>query len=199
MTDYPIDSDDGDELETGPDETGDRLWRAAMRDVKPLRRERRERRPGVSHEKPLSKDMKPAGPQIRERVIEASIPVKSRQGRGLDARTHERLRRGHMAIEARLDLHGMTQEKAHKSLNRFIKNAYSSGFRCVLVITGKGQMIRTDDPDWWVAPRGVLRDAVPGWLAAAGIREMILEVLPAQPKDGGTGALYVLLRRHREP
>jgi DNA-nicking Smr family endonuclease len=101
---------------------------------------------------------------------------------GLDRRSAERLRRGQRAIEARLDLHGMTQDEAHRALDAFIARAQHGALRCVLVITGKS---------------GVLRAAVPRWLNEAPNRGRLLAVAPAQPRDGGVGALYLLLRRRR--
>jgi DNA-nicking Smr family endonuclease len=80
-----------------------------------------------------------------------------------------------MPIDARIDLHGMNQHDARTNLTRFLQIAHTRGQRCVLVITGKGQKNR--DP---LAP-------------ATGI----LKTHPAKPKDGGNGALYVLLRRQR--
>ena len=106
----------------------------------------------------------------------------------VDTRTMERLRRGRLRPEARLDLHGLTQDKAHRALNRFIAQAQSSGVRSIIIITGKGRVSEGG---------GVLRNQVPHWLNAPGIRPSILAFSPAQPKDGGSGALYVLLRRQR--
>ena len=88
-----------------------------------------------------------------------------------------------MSIEARLDLHGHTRESAHRALSGFLAAAWESGRRTVLIVTGKGQ--------------GILKDAVPRWLNESPNRGRILLVAQAQPKDGGGGALYVLLRRRR--
>jgi DNA-nicking Smr family endonuclease len=92
-----------------------------------------------------------------------------------------------MAVEGRLDLHGMTQAEAHPALTDFLAGAQDAGKRCVLVITGKG--LRPD------GRAGVLRDAVPGWLNSPPNRRRILSFTPATPADGGTGALYILLKR----
>jgi DNA-nicking Smr family endonuclease len=92
-----------------------------------------------------------------------------------------------MRPEARLDLHGMTQEEAHRALSHFVARAQEDGLRALLVITGKGGAGRG----------GVLREAVPRWLEEPLLRGRVLSVAPAQPKDGGGGALYVLLRRRR--
>jgi DNA-nicking Smr family endonuclease len=114
----------------------------------------------------------------------------------LDRRTEEKLRRGKMPIEARLDLHGMSQARAHQALNDFIVASATSGLRCVLVITGKGVSIRTSD-DWLESPKGVLREKVPEWLRSGLLSRHILKYFQAQPKDGGAGALYVYLKRQR--
>lgn len=106
---------------------------------------------------------------------------------GLDKRTQLRLRRGQIEIQGVMDLHGLTQVEAHRALQGFIEGAYNAGKRAVLVITGKG-----------LTPgSGVLRDAVPRWLNEDPLRKMILAFSHAQPKDGGEGALYVLVKRKR--
>ncbi|WP_425407084.1 Smr/MutS family protein [Hwanghaeella sp.] len=110
-------------------------------------------------------------------------PLQVGSAPGVDRRTTDRLRRGKMPIEGRLDLHGHSQESAHRALNAFIDASHAHGKRCVLVVTGKG--------------KGILQSAVPRWLNEASLRHKVLSVEYAQQKDGGTGALYVLLRRHR--
>jgi len=106
---------------------------------------------------------------------------------GLDRRSAQRLRRGQTAIEARLDLHGMTQEEAHRALTRFIVASHAAGRRGLLIITGKGTR----------ECEGVLHRSVPRWLAESQCRSLVLAVERAQPRHGGDGALYVLLRRLR--
>ncbi len=107
---------------------------------------------------------------------------------GIDRANAERLKRGLHAIEARLDLHGMTQAEAHRELIGFVVASHEVGRRCVLVITGRG--LGPDGP-------GVLKSAVPRWLEEAALRRRILAVAAAQPRHGGAGALYLLLRRQR--
>lgn len=122
---------------------------------------------------------------------------------GMDRRLQLRLKRGQLPIEARIDLHGLTREKAHVTLNGFLARQEALGRRCVLVITGKGR------PDWqhpghdapWghdAREIGVIRRALPGWLGDYPNKERILAFTPAQPQDGGKGAWYVLLRRRRD-
>ncbi len=110
---------------------------------------------------------------------------------GLDKRTAERLKRGQLRLDGRIDLHGMTQNEAHPALSDFLAASRDSGRRCVLVITGKGLR-----PDGSV---GVLRASVPRWLNEANNRRHVLAFHQAAPRDGGGGALYVLLKRARTP
>ena len=112
-------------------------------------------------------------------------PVDLRQGEraGIDGRTQRRLFRGDVPIDRRLDLHGLTAARAESRLAQFIERAARDGCRCVLVITGKGA--------------GILRGHVPDWLKRQPLSPHILALAEARPHDGGSGALYVLLRRKR--
>jgi DNA-nicking Smr family endonuclease len=160
------------------------LWRAAMREVAPLgNRAAEPAEPPPPPPAPAPRRAAAARPAIRA----ASLPALTADAApGLDRRSAERLRRGALPIEARLDLHGMTQEEAHRALGAFLVRAEAAGRRCVLVITGKG-----------TRGGGVLREAVPRWLNEQPNRERLLAFAWAQPKDGGGGALYLLLRRAR--
>ncbi|HUH83193.1 MAG TPA: Smr/MutS family protein [Stellaceae bacterium] len=126
----------------------------------------------------------PASPISPRQTAPRAVPPAP--GTGIDRRSAQRLRRGDRPIEARLDLHGMTQEEAHRALAGFVARAWSGERRTLLVITGKGG-----------ARGGVLRAAVPRWLGEAPNAGRVLAIAPAQPKDGGAGAFYVLLRRRR--
>lgn len=119
-----------------------------------------------------------------------------KRGRDLDRRTYERLRKGQIRPEARIDLHGMNQEQAHSALGGFIRRCYAGGMRCVLVITGKGRPDQGGGQSYDV-PVGVLRQRVPEWFCEGDLADMVLQFMPAQPKDGGTGAFYVYLRRSK--
>jgi DNA-nicking Smr family endonuclease len=92
------------------------------------------------------------------------------------------LRRGRLEPEARIDLHGLTQEEGFRALMRFFARAQGLDQRVVLVITGKG---------------GVLRTMVPRWLADADLAPVVSGISPAHVKHGGPGAFYVALRRKR--
>lgn len=112
----------------------------------------------------------------------------------LERRKARRIARGTDEIDARLDLHGMTQEDAHHALSGFIRRCHAAGHRTVLVITGKGATGR-DDGDVVPRPRGVLRRNVPRWLASPDIGPLVISYTTAHIRHGGEGALYVRLRR----
>ncbi|MBK0326023.1 Smr/MutS family protein [Rhodobacteraceae bacterium F11138] len=113
----------------------------------------------------------------------------------MDRKAFGRLKRGKLAPEARIDLHGMTMERAHPALSRFILSSHAKGRRLVLVITGKGNR----EAQAWPAPaqRGILRRNVPMWLAMPPLAQSVLQVQQAHVSHGGEGAFYVYLRRTR--
>jgi len=117
-----------------------------------------------------------------------TAPLAAGRSADLDKRTLERLRRGLLRPEARLDLHGMTQDQAYPSLMSFLEASQAAGKRCVIVITGRGRMRDGG---------GILRKEAPGWLNSSTARSRVLAFATARPRDGGVGALYVLLRRAR--
>lgn len=123
---------------------------------------------------------------IAERV--AAAPLR------MDRKTHDQMRRGKKRPEARIDLHGMTLERAHPALSGFILSAHAAGKRLVLVITGKGKA--RDEGGPIPVRHGVLRHQVPQWLAMAPLSQVILQVTPAHLRHGGAGAYYVYLKRN---
>ena len=158
-------------------------WEAAIRDVRPLA-DRDEPSEGRAMDLP---EMGLAD-RLKVKQEQASAPGEG-QPFALDRRTAERLKRGMIAIESQLDLHGLTQEEALAALDGFLWQAWEAEQRCVLVITGKGTAREGG---------GVLRTLIPTWLAEGNHRDRVLAVETAQPRHGGDGALYVLLRRQRD-
>jgi DNA-nicking Smr family endonuclease len=164
------------------------LWQSAMADARPLA--------DLPHRKPAAPvPARPArsepalepAPQARPRTSQRDAPVLDpARPAGIDRRNWLRLKRGKIEIEGSVDLHGLTQEQAHGQLARFLADAQGAGLRAVLVVTGKGGL-----------QGGVLRHMVPRWLNEGHNCQRILAIAPAQPRHGGSGALYLLLRRKR--
>ncbi|HEY4076852.1 MAG TPA: Smr/MutS family protein [Rhizomicrobium sp.] len=116
---------------------------------------------------------------------------------GINGATEERLRKGEMEPDARIDLHGMTQDAAHRMLFAWLATAHSRGHRLVLVVTGKGNPKNTENAPWMMSPYGVLKQMVPRWLNEPGLAALIASVRSAHVRHGGDGALYVYLRKNR--
>ena len=104
----------------------------------------------------------------------------------LETRLRQRLARGRVAVDDTLDLHGYRQDQAHRVLRDFLIRAQARGAKLVLVVTGKGRT---------AAEPGVLRRAVPLWLEAPDLRSVVVGFGEATATHGGSGALYVRLRR----
>lgn len=118
----------------------------------------------------------------------------------IERKKARRLSGGKAPIDAVLDLHGMRQDEARAALMRFLHQARARKLKFVKIITGKGAAARTmgRDRSWGDPEPGVLRRQVPLWLADAGLRDIVVGFSTAGPRHGGSGALYVELRR-REP
>lgn len=110
----------------------------------------------------------------------------SYQGPGLQDSVFRRLKRGAYKIGAELDLHGMNSETAKLQLHRFLAECQARGIRCVRVIHGKGLRSSNQGP--------VLKTLVDRWLRR---RKDVLAFTAARPQDGGSGAVYVLLKSER--
>ncbi len=131
---------------------------------------------------------------------EGGAPGRSHGGAGLIHMTDRRTRRGKREIDGRLDLHGLSQIQARAQLHDFLRRARGRGDHCVLVITGKGLKREAEDPtrpfDMFARSEpGVLRRALPHWLAESDLRAWVSGYAPAHPKHGGAGAFYVFLKR----
>ena len=113
----------------------------------------------------------------------------------MDSKAFGKLKRGKLRPEGRIDLHGMTLDRAHPALTKFILGSHAKGRRLVLVITGKGKM--RDEGGPIPVRHGVLRHQVPQWLSMPPLSSAVLQVSQAHISHGGGGAYYVYLRRHR--
>lgn len=167
------------------------LFELAMRDVVPLKRRKKQ---------PLRAEPKPPEPAAREAAARRATyvplvpsapaaprpPASKSAEPGLDRNTARRFERGEMPIDSAIDLHGMTQARAHEALDGFVAAAARAGARMLLVVTGKGRQ-----------GEGVLRRQVPEWLRAGPHAGRILRIASARIQHGGEGAFYILLRRAR--
>jgi DNA-nicking Smr family endonuclease len=112
----------------------------------------------------------------------------------MDHKKFGKMRRGKLAPEARIDLHGMTVAQAHPVLIDFIMSSHARGLRLVLVITGKGKDRDQGGPI--PTPVGVLKNQLPHWLRSSPLRLVVMQVTEAHLSHGGSGAYYVYLRRN---
>ena len=174
------------------------LWESVTKQAKPLRKKSRiaktpatspdEETPAAAKSaappKPLLSAKMPGAP--RSQVTPAPPPLAP-----LGRRERAQLSRGRKEIEARLDLHGLTQARAHRALSSFLHRAHREGLTFVLVITGKG---RTMGPE---SERGILRRQVPQWLSLPEFRSLVVGFDEAHVGHGGEGALYVRIRRSK--
>jgi DNA-nicking Smr family endonuclease len=169
------------------------LWHTVTRSIVPLKRRRARRgEPGSARAsgKPAKPQAKPAPISSSPRVPTGPAPKVPPPLMPIDRKLKQRLARGQIEIDGRIDLHGRTLSEAHSALLRFLHRAQREGAKTVLVITGKGG----PDPE---RGRGVLRRQVPLWLALPDLRAYVLAVEEAHVAHGGAGALYVRLRRGR--
>ncbi len=113
-----------------------------------------------------------------------------------DPRAAKRIARGRREIDARLDLHGLRQQDAHAALRRFLAHCQADGLGHVLIITGKGGSDKSEARDFWASEeRGVLRRLVPQWLCEPSLRLHVVSFTESALKHGGSGALYVTIRK----
>ena len=159
------------------------LWKNYVKDVEVLVIAKNETQASVSNlDKKLS-------PRVRHRSSESISPRQSlrhAKEASVPPPSLGRKEFRHVKVDGRLDLHGLTLEKAHQTLGRFLLRAQEQGFKIVLVITGKGSLTLEN----------TLRCQLPRWLEEAPLRDLVASVhYPAKPQDGGQGAFYIGLRR----
>jgi DNA-nicking Smr family endonuclease len=168
------------------------LWESVAKQVKPLRKRHRTVKPPVAPpgpETPVAP--KPvASPLAPPRIVAPARPEPPPLA-PIGRRERSQLSRGRKEIDARIDLHGMTQTRAHRTLLSFLQRAHSDGLTFVLVITGKGKVGGAE------SERGVLRRQVPQWLSLPEFRSLVVGFEEAHIGHGGEGALYVRVRRAR--
>jgi len=117
-----------------------------------------------------------------DEYIEGAVP-------GFAPKLMRRLKRGEFPLQNYIDLHGLTRQEAQEKVTDFILESYRTGFRCVLVVHGRGHNSENHIP--------VLKERLPYWLTRGPARKIVLAFSTAKPYDGGTGALYLLLRKRK--
>jgi DNA-nicking Smr family endonuclease len=169
------------------------LWTHVTRSIAPLPKRRAVKAddvepaaaPTKSKPKPkIASEPLPVATPVLPRLVVRHEPAPAPLGR----KARRRLARGADEIDGRLDLHGMTQARAHDALLGFLRTARARGAKVVLVITGKGDA---------TGERGVLKRQVPMWLRLPEFRELVAGFESAGIGHGGEGALYVRVRRVR--
>jgi DNA-nicking Smr family endonuclease len=187
-----------DILETPPRKRGlseeeRALWESVAKQLKPLRKKSRVLKTEVTVRGTESEIAAKLVPMSRPLAPLKATPAPKPQApplAPLGRRERSHLSRGRKGIDARLDLHGMTQSRAHSALSSFLQRAHSDGLTFVLIITGKGKMGAESE-------RGVLRRQVPHWLSLPEFRSLVVGFEEAHIGHGGEGALYVRIRRSR--
>jgi DNA-nicking Smr family endonuclease len=137
--------------------------------------------PPIAAEPPAGRPAKPNAPPLAR----------------IERRLKRELARGRAAIDAALDLHGLTQAEAHHALRGFLRHSQARGARLVIIVTGKGGPL--ENSGMRANERGVLRRLTPHWLREPDLRAVVLGFEQAGRAHGGSGALYVRLRRLNEP
>lgn len=171
------------------------LWESVAKQVKPLRKRQRVAKPpaAVSETEAKAAPKNVGGPAASPKPPAPIVSPPKPEPPPLapiGRRERSHLSRGRKEIDARLDLHGMTQTRAHRALFGFLQRAHHDGLTFVLVITGKGKLGSESE-------RGVLRRQVPHWLGLPEFRSLVVGFEEAGIGHGGEGALYVRVRRSR--
>lgn len=170
------------------------LWRSVTESARPLRRrktvhpEKGEPSPVAGPPARLARKASAAPLAATPVVVPPTKPVPPPLA-SLTKKMRSRVARGASDIDARLDLHGLTQARAHEALARFLARAQREDARLVIVITGKGRGSSGEG--------GVLQRQVPQWLSLPEFRPLVIGFETAAPAHGGAGALYVRIRRAR--
>ncbi|VVT21167.1 DNA mismatch repair protein MutS [Sphingomonas sp. EC-HK361] len=165
------------------------LWARVMASVRPLHAV-----PAASHppKQPLPNAVAPSAEAMPSTVAKAPKPA-TRPGDTLDGGWDRRIARGIIQPDSSVDLHGHTLHSAHLLLDQGLDRAIARGDRVLLLVTGKPPRPESERPH----ARGAIRAAIGDWLAASRHAHAIASVRGAHPRHGGTGALYIVLRRPR--
>ena len=171
---------------------------AAMADVTPLQDQKtriiRPAGPNVKPSHPAPDDVKETMAHLSDLVrgavdLDITFSDEYIEGsvKGFSRKMMRRLKRGQIPVQDHIDLHGMTRLEAEREVKAFILGSYRRGLRCVLIVHGRGLNSPESLP--------VLKEGLPRWLRSGPVKKIVLAFATARPYDGGTGAVYVLLKR----
>ena len=193
---FSTDSDDRTRVRHAP-LTDDELWALAVEGAEPLADRSTRIKPDPE---PIALPAEPLDPELAaydelRAIVNGAAPFDIADSdefiegaaRGLDRHVLRRLRRGEFAVQAHVDLHGLTRDEARTELEAFLQRSRLAGKRCVLVVHGRGLHSKDQVP--------VLKDALKRWMATARFADHVLAFATARPHDGGLGAVYVLLKK----
>ena len=193
---FSTDSHDSTAPRHGP-LTDDEMWALAVEGAAPLADRSARVKPNPE---PISVVTEPLDPELAaydelRALVAGAAPFDIADtdefiegaARGLDRHVLRRLRRGEFAVQAHVDLHGLTRDEARSALEAFLQRSRQGGKRCVLVVHGRGLHSKDQMP--------VLKEALKRWMSTARFADHVLAFATARPHDGGLGAVYVLLRR----
>ena len=177
------------------------LWREVTKSIRPLYDRFEDLlEPEVPAAAPVAQKVVTPAPIVASKPVAAPKPVvkapKLLPLAPIERPLLRKISRGQNEIDAVLDLHGMRQDEAHERLRRFLQQSQFNHARLVLVVTGKGNSpSKTLDGEGH--GKGVLRRLVPEWLRMPDLRPVVMGFEQAAPHQGGSGALYVRLRKRR--
>ena len=178
------------------------LWQKITDTTTPLEKQKQDAieensqtEPEIKKDKSVKKYDSPS-PQYDKSQSLLSTDVRSIEN--FDHKNIRKIVKGKHTIDAKLDLHGLTQHEAHRKVKSFLKNSQRKGLRIVLIITGKGKRQHHTENNFWMNNenhRGVLQKMLPYWLSEPDCLDLIVSYTQAHPRHGGSGALYVHLRK----
>ena len=171
------------------------FWLASLKDVTPIKR------PEIVPDSIAVKNKKVIRNETKKEYLskqdfsQNSQFLDDNEYGGIDNSTLTKFKREEFKPQAVLDLHGLTENQAFDRVEDFVAKSYNRGLRCIIIITGKG--LQHKDEEDIFSPKGVLRKSVPQWLNLPHLRAAILIYKHPSAKLGGSGALYILLRRNK--
>jgi DNA-nicking Smr family endonuclease len=153
--------------------------RSPAKDIRPAHPAPDDEQEAIAYLRNLVKGSLEMDITFSDEYIEGSVS-------GLDPKMMKRLKKGQFPVQAHIDLHGLTKDEAQRKVRNFLIQSRNLGLRCVLIVHGRG----LNSPD----SLPVLKERLPIWLNRGPARKIVLAFVTAMPYDGGTGAIYVLLR-----